>query len=403
MSIFKRRKNKKQNKEKLDDIFFDPELDIEAEFRKRDIIQHSQRSEKEFSDIEDMQYVRLQCEQAAESSRYIAELKLEYQAVSSYLNDISLIESCQASDRILISKAAQEILELTGKREKYIQHKPQLSSKKFARFQRYEELFPKALTSLQNDEKYAQAVRHDMRILEAEKISLKEDIENLGLRRGNLKNISIISLVGIVGVFIVFFASQQLKKQSGMTLFMVVLLLAAVYVLLIFFLQRRTIYNIELSQRKLARAVTLLNKTKIKYVNIANSVDYQLAKYDVKNSYELSREYELYLTDKKADERFRSSSAELNEAVIRLNKQLDRLGLYDSSVWEAQAEALAEPKEMIEVRHKLNIRRQKLRDRIDYNMERIEDCKKNIMNMVRLNSSKAKEVMAIVDSYDVDF
>ena len=40
----------------------------------------------------------------------------------------------------------------------------------------------------------------------------------------------------------------------------------------------------------MARAVTLLNKTKIKYVNIAGSVDYQYEKYGVKNSYQLSRE-----------------------------------------------------------------------------------------------------------------
>lgn len=53
-------------------------------------------------------------------------------------------------------------------------------------------------------------------------------------------------------------------------------------VAIIFLVQRNSLYQFRLCDKKMARAVTLLNKTKIKYVNIAGSVDYQYEKYGVK-------------------------------------------------------------------------------------------------------------------------
>lgn len=393
MGLFKK-KNKKQNEEF---VYIDSELDIEAEFRNR---RGQDKGDKEFKDIEGLQYVRTQCQLITESSGYISELKTEYDAVAAYLSDIQTIEAQSETDRKKLKMTAQEVLALRDRRDNLYKEKPKLKSSQYAMFDKYAKDFPRALSDMQNDEKYCSAVKHDLRVLEAEKMALKEEIDNSGMRRTNIRNISVISLLGIIAVFIIFFVSGQLGDKGGMTLFMVVLLLAAVYVLLIFFMQRRTLYRQKLAEKKLARAVTLLNKTKIKYVNIVNSVEYKQEKYGVKNSYELSRIYEIYLDEQKKSERFRTFGVELEDAHKRLSELVSGMGLYDAAVWNSQIEALIEPKAMKSLRASLNARRQKLRDRMEYNAARIEESKKSIMNYLKKHPDKADSIMEIVESYD---
>lgn len=69
------------------------------------------------------------------------------------------------------------------------------------------------------------------------------------------------------------------------------------------------------------------------------------------------------------------ASDELYKSMEGLIKALDGLNLYDSAVWTSQVEALIDNREMTEVRHALNIRRQKLRESIDFNTKTVEKIK----------------------------
>lgn len=392
---------KKNKKPKENFVYIDPDLDIEAEFEKRkNKNKDMDRKDKEFRDIEGLQYIRTQCQLMAESAGYINELKTEYDAVTAYLSDIQTIDAQSDSVRSQIKMTAQEIIALQQRRDKLQKEKPKLAMPQYAIFDKYAKDFPQALVNLQNDEKYCSALKHDLRMLEAEKMALKDDIDGSETTRTNIKNISIISLLGIIAVFVIFFASGQLHDNGGMILFMVVLLLAAVYVLLMFFLLRRNVYRRRLAEKKLVRAITLLNKTKIKYVNVVNSVEYQQEKYGVKNSYELSRIYEIYLDELKKSERFRASGVELEDANNRLTGLMANLRLYDVHVWNSQLDALVDAKAMKTLRNSLAGRRQKLRDRMEYNSVRIEEAKKSIKEYIKRHPDKADAVIGIVESYD---
>lgn len=392
MSLFRRRKKTKTEE------FIDPELDIELEYRRK---KENSRDDKSFRDIEDMQYVRVQCEQVAESSRYIEELKDENMVVQSYILDIQKIERMPEAARKNLARISEQIGNLEKKRQDFHDRPQSLSRSRMSVFEKYEDDFPKALTNMQNDEKYCTAVKHDMRLLEAEKVSLKEDMENYSGKHVLLKNISVIFLIALIVVFLIFFISGELNSRGGGTLFMVVLLLSVLLIALIFVLLRRATFQFRLSEKKLVKAVYLLNKTKIKYVNIAGSVDYQHEKYGVKNSYQLGREYEAYLSDKKNSERYHKSVKELDATFLELNKQLDSLQLYDSNIWEKQYNALNNEKEMEEIKKRLEIRRKKLKEQIEYNIERIENAKKSVIEFVKKHPDKTNEIMEIVNSYDV--
>lgn len=391
MSLFRRKKKVKTEE------FIDPELDIELEYRKK---REHLKEERSFNDIEDMQYVRLHCEQVAESSRYIEELKSENMVVQSYILDIQKIENMPEPARKNLRRISGQIGSLEKKRQDFHDRTQALPRNRMSVFERYEEDFPKALTNMQNDEKYCTAVKHDMRLLEAEKISLKEDMESYSNRHVFLKNVSVVLLFVLLIVFAVFFISGELNSQGGRTLFMIVLLLSALLTGLIFILQRNAAFQFKLSEKKLVRAVCLLNKTKIKYVNIVGSIDYQHEKYGVKNAYQLGREYEAYLSDRKNSERYYNSVKELDAMVLELYKALEPLQLYDSSIWEKQYSALSNDKEMEEIRKRLEVRRKKLKEQIDYNIERIEKARNSVVEFIKKHPDKSKEIMEIVDSYD---
>ena len=83
-----------------------------------------------------------------------------------------------------------------------------------------------------------------------------------------------------------------------------------------------------------------------------------------------------------------------------LIQTLEKLKLYDSSVWTSQVEALIDHKEMTEVRHALNIRRQKLRTSMDFNIKTVDKNKQIISEIVKGNPEVAKDIIEIIERYE---
>lgn len=392
MSLFKK-KNKKKKPQ-----FYDENLNIELEYEN---LKKNSGEDREFKNIEDMQHVRIQCEQIAESSKYIAELKKESLEVQKYIDDIQNIENCPENLRKKITDIAKKTEKLEKKCYDIHSREQNLSRERTAMFVRYENEFPKALVNLQNDEKYFQAVKHDMRMLEAEKISLKEDMKMYQDRTGKVKNGAVIFLFVILVIFVLFFVSGQLNNAGGRNLFFAVLFCSMLLVAIIFLVQRNSLYQFRLCDKKMARAVTLLNKTKIKYVNIAGSVDYQYEKYGVKNSYQLSREYEAFLNDKKNSEKYRESLKESDESRALLRKTLEKINLSNADLWENQYMMLADEEELLKIKNRVESRYEKLKEQIKYNLERIDKSKKYILEFVKKHPDKSDVIMEMVDSYEL--
>ena len=89
----------------------------------------------------------------------------------------------------------------------------------------------------------------------------------------------------------------------------------------------------------------------------------------------------------------------LGRATDQLTGILAGIGMRDAEIWQNQLEALFNPKEMVEVRHNLNVRRQKLREQMEYNIKKVDEAKKNIAECAKQNPQYADEIMQIVTSY----
>ena len=133
---------------------------------------------------------------------------------------------------------------------------------------------------------------------------------------------------------------------------------------------------------------------------MTNAVDYAREKYHVKNAYELKYLWEQYLNEVKEREKFRQTNEDLEYFNTKLVRLLKRYRLYDASVWINQSSALVDKKEMVEVKHNLIVRRQKLRSRIEYNMQNIRERRDEVDRMLRKEHINTPEVRQIINSID---
>lgn len=90
---------------------------------------------------------------------------------------------------------------------------------------------------------------------------------------------------GLIGSLIVLFILLYFNLDSNMTYpYIGTLALAAVSAVVIFTESNKNRYEITLSEKKYNKAVELLNRTKIKYVNNVSVLDYNREKFGVKNA-----------------------------------------------------------------------------------------------------------------------
>ena len=150
------------------------------------------------------------------------------------------------------------------------------------------------------------------------------------------------------------------------------------------------VFRLESSRREILQAETninyaiiLLNKVKIKYVNITNAVDYGRDRFHVRDSREFEYQWEMYQNAMREQEKYRKTNEDLNYYYDKLVSLLKKCELYDSRVWIEQPQALVEQKEMVEIKHSLLVRRQKLRSKIASNLDIVKKERAEIIRLMK--------------------
>jgi len=277
----------------------------------------------------------------------------------------------------------------------------QLPMDVFRKIESLEKQIPSAINDMQGQENNYENIKRDMRMLEAERISLKQEAKSLVKRQLNIRSLAITTIVCVIIVFCVFtIALIRLNDDKNSFLFVLVTALAAALALFMFALLKRTEREVIVVENKINKATTLLNKVKIKYINAANTLDYEYGKYDVSSSYELAEKYKLFNIMRADQKHLVEMTSALSSAEKELEAILNKLDLYDPHIWLSQARAILNSKDMVEIRHKLTNRRQKLRTQIEYNENRIKEAKNNIKNVTSRNPKYASEALKVVEMYE---
>lgn len=333
-------------------------------------------SEKDYKDARKIeQYVVERLEQIIEVTKEIEDEKSEYRMVTAYLNDIQLLEDMPEDEHKKIVEIAANVVQLNTARTEFLNSSKKLSDAQFTQLERLEEEIPTAIKRLSANEVYRDTLMKDMKYLEREKTEWALRKDYLVHHVNKLKYLLYIML-GVSATAAVIIGLLQLVLELDMFYgWMAWVFVTAVVICVIYLRMQSDREEISAADRCQNKAITLLNKVKLKYVNIANAIEYTCEKYHVESASELNQQWEYYLEAVKEREKYERTSEDLDYFKGRLVRALAQYKFYDAQVWVVQAVALVNPKEMVEVKHGLVSRRQKLRSRIEYNMQIVKEQK----------------------------
>lgn len=354
-----------------------------------------------FSEPDMIEYIRGQCEVMEDATHHIDEVMVEYNNITEHFKDIELFENAPEVLKQQIAYLAEKVDNLTVDRRIVKSGEAKLSNNAYHRMENYEEEIPKMIEYIASEEEYYDALKNDLRMLEGEQMSLRMEARSLKKRQINIRQSCIIMLACFAIVYCVFLvATIASENQMNILVFFIVTVIGAAMALGSFALMRYTRREVAVTEIKLNKATNLLNKTKIKFVNTSNVLDYEYTKFRVNDADELSRKYQCYIEMKAEQQEILRMTASLNEAENDLLGKLNKLGMNDSLVWLSQAKALYNHNEMVEIRHDLSVGRQKIREQIEYNEKRIQSSKTNIKRIMDKYPQYMKATMEILDEFE---
>ncbi|MBE5943328.1 MAG: hypothetical protein E7258_00240 [Lachnospiraceae bacterium] len=304
------------------------------------------------------------CEQLIDVSFHSEEIKREYQVVTSYLTDIQRIEELPIDMATRVNDVAQKIEMLDKNRQTYLQSENLLSMDQFNNLSSLEKEVVDTIKNLNDMEMRDTLLKNDMGHLEGEKEDLKymrnEYSSSMEKIRSAIIGILVIAIL-IVGMIMIY----AIMTKTDVTMYALIVGVVAMISFVSAYVRYMDLRDaIKDGDAKLKRAVSLLNKVKVKYINNTNTLDYIYEKYGVHSSKELEYQWEQYNTMVRDAKRYTHANSEFKNCCDELVNIFTRVGLKDPLVWPKQTNALIDRREMVEIKHNLNLRRQKLRERL---------------------------------------
>lgn len=147
------------------------------------------------------------------------------------------------------------------------------------------------------------------------------------------------------------------------------------------------------------KMISLHNTVKIRYINNTNLLSFLYTKYGVESAEELEENWKVYLDEVGARQKDQRLREDLEYYYDKLTKTLRKYCIKDPEIWTHQAEALYNSKEMVEVRHALISRRQKLREQVEYNAKVASDAGERIKELGRRYPQYSAEIASMVKRY----
>lgn len=324
---------------------------------------------KKPDEVEVKNYIDSNCQRMVTVQQQNKGLRREYEKVTGYLKDIELIEGMDSDRKKELVSVAEEIVELERRQKKINKQSQKISDANYKTMQQYEDIMNKELVSMKKREKFQLDIKSDMRRLEGEKAGLLYEKKERYARHAYFKTISIGLSVMIISLFIFLLIIAMFSKADMTIPFIIIIAVSGLLILYMFMGVRNNRYGMALVNRKLNKAINLMNSVKIKYINNTALLDYMYGKYGVKSADELEYVWGHYLRIKAEEEKNEADRERIDELEKELKARLNSEGIHDTNVWSSQVVAIIESREMVEVRHKLNVRRGKLREQIAYNDE----------------------------------
>lgn len=349
-------------------------------------------------------YVRNCLERMADATRELENLTFEYDMVTSYLKDMEEIEALPPEESEQLKECAKRVSLLQDSKADFMERPHRITDEKYQQIERIVDEVEEGYQKLTDTEEYQELIRQDLSRLDGERhayIYRKNEVTRVISDTRGMAIICVVALGLCVLLLLLLQFFLDMDTKAG---YLVTAAAAALAITLIYVKHvdaRRELHRVETGINKI---ILLQNKVKIRYVNNTNLLDYLYLKYGVSSAQELLDLWENYKIEKEEREKFRKAELDLDYNEQELLQMLKRYQIKDPAIWLHQTEAILDPKEMVEIRHNLIIRRQSLRRRMDYNREVVAaGSQKEIKELVEQYPQYAKEIMATVEEYEKKF
>lgn len=355
-----------------------------------DIHDHQQREE----------YVTACLEQMAEASRELDTLNGEYNLVTSYLTDMEEVDSLEKETRQQIRDFASKIIELENNKEKIYKKHSVMSEEDYARMEKIEQYMPEAYNKLKKAEDYQVLVKKDLGRLEGERHAYRFRRNEIESNQTNMKWITAIcvgSMCFLIMVLAIVGAAWKIDVSVG---YWIAILVAAFTMTIVYVRYHDAQKELVKVDKSINKLVLLQNSIKIKYVNNTNLLEYLYVKYNVNSSIELKALWDKYNEENRQRQEREQMRQDMDYNQASLIKLLRKSNIQDPDIWLHQAQALIDNKEMVEIRHNLILRRQKLRKRMEYNARMAQDAQDEVKDIVNKYPEYAKKILDLVSDYE---
>ena len=345
--------------------------------------------------------VAFKCDQIVDATYQMEELRVEYDMVTSYFQDIQTIEELPQNIQEEIADIAGKIALLENETSEFLHADDRISDENFRMIQGIEKDLRDVFGRLKELEDMDLKIKRDLKHLEAERKSLEYMQSSIEERQRKLRTfiigfgtLSILSVLtlALVGVF---------THTSLILPILLILLVVAGMAAMTVVIYKRLSYEFKMCELKENRAINLENKVKIKYVNNTSTLEYLYGKYNIKSLRELEYLHDQYLIMVDEVRKYQKTAGNLHKHCEALTKLLFAHGVKDPDIWTKQSMALIDKREMVEVKHSLNVRRQKLREQITYNEDLRLNGLKDIQRMLKGNPELRKQVKKELEVYHV--
>ncbi len=345
-------------------------------------------------------YIKSCLEQMRDGEEEIRALTREYSRVTSHLTDMEEIEALPDPDQEAIRAAAEKIAVYEQQQSVYLERKSRMSDSEFQKVERMESEVEEGIDKLNSAEEYQEKIRQDLNRLAGEKHAYQYRRHELERSVVNMRGMMIICSFAFVTCMILLLLLRVLLEMDVQIGCLLAVAATVIAVFLIYLKYTESVKELHRVEKTVNRLILLRNRVKIRYVNNTNLLDYLYVKYQVGSAGELVTLWNNYQEEKEERLKFKELHEELDYCQKDLLKLLRQYHVQDPDIWLRQTEALLSHGEMVEIRHGLIVRRQKLRKQMEYNEQLAESAQMEIRALVEEFPIYREEILEMVEVYE---
>lgn len=372
----------------------------EAEVSSWDRLLEERRSLNMKDPVVREKYVLNCLEQMREASTELDRINNEYAMVTGYLTDMEDVENLPEGTRKELESIAFHIQKLKESHDEFVLRPSLMTEEEYERMERVAPIAEEGIKKLASEEDYRDKVRHDMGRIDKEKNAYEYRRHEVTAAIENARGIATIAITSSVLLIIILFALQFFMHFDVTIGYYITVIFVAVAMTVIYLRYTDKVSEKRTIDNTINELILLENKVKIRYVNNSNLLDYLCVKYEVSCAAELEDLYEKYKKERVVRREFLRNQAAYDDETERFLEILRRHKLKYPDIWVHQTDALIDHREMVEIRHKLIGRRQKLRKQLEYNEQIALEAGDEVKGIIKDYPEYADSILRLVNRYE---